>query len=120
MTEQIEYELGEQREQLAAYMVDMYFGLPEQGVDYSRLMSIDETLQAFCKEYGDIFGLVSIGAHLSIPDSRVQATAHFDGFRSDAEAIVLHVTGIVEDHGLAMPVGLPEYTIQAVALPEAS
>lgn len=120
MRETREQTSAECREELAAHMVDMHFGLPEQGIDYGVLMGIDKTLKSFREEYGEALGLVSVAVHISMPDRALRAVAHVDGFTDDAKEVVGYVARIVEDHGLVVPMGLPEFTVSSAGLPRAS
>lgn len=110
----------ETHEQLAAHMVAMDFALSERGVDYQSLVGLSATLESFRVELGDQLGVQRIAAHIDLPDRMLRVVTHVDGFRSDADEVVGYVARIVEDCGVEIPLGLPDYTVQTTALLEAS
>lgn len=115
----VEQFTGKEAEQLTNHMVDMHFGLPTRGVEYRSLVGIDVTLRAFREEYGEQLGLTCIAAHIATIDRELRVVAHVSGFADDAKEVVGYVARIVEEYGIEVPLGIPEFTVSRAALPEA-
>lgn len=120
MTAEVQRFTGEHKEQLGAHMVDMHFGLPGEGVNYSTLVNIDEALRAFRDEFGEQLGVKGLAAHIAAMDRELRVIAHVDGFRDDADEVVVHISRVVESYGVDVPLGIPEYSVSSSALPRAS
>lgn len=120
MTAEVQRFTGDDKEQLSAHMVDMHFGLPDAGVDYPMLMNIDEALGAFRDEFGEQLGVKELAAHIAAIDRELRVVAHVDGFRDDANEVVVHIARIVESYGIDVPLGIPDYSVSTSGLPKAS
>ena len=100
MTEVSELRTGEAKEQPDAHMVDMRFGLGDEGVDYHALVGLQETFKSFREAYEEELGVVSVGAHINPLEQELRVVAHVDGSQDDVGQVVGHVTQMVESCGV--------------------